>query len=289
MKFVFSFLLKLLTSFEIIKPKSNFMANTREGRYIHGTHRSEQARLAELNYLTNASFIEFVEVKETDHVLELGSGLGILAEKISQKLVSGRMTGIEISSEQIAKCPPENEKLVFTRGDAQDLPYKENTFDVVYCRYILEHVQDPLRMLKEARRVLKPGGKLFIQENSILILKLYPECIVFDQVWNAFARYQSHIGGDAMIGLKLYDLLKRADFKEPVLSMAPEIHYRESGTHIPWIDNLIGNIHSAKDQLVSGNYITEEQYNRALGELEEFKGNENASSYFYWNRARGTK
>jgi ubiquinone/menaquinone biosynthesis C-methylase UbiE len=265
------------------------MANIREGRYIHGTHKSEQARLAELNNLTNASFIEFVEVKETDHVLELGSGLGILAEKISQKLVSGRMTGIEISSEQIAKCPPENEKLVFIRGDAQDLPFKDNTFDVVYCRYILEHVPDPLRMLQEARRVLKPGGKLFIQENSILILKLYPECVVFDQVWNAFARYQSHIGGDAMIGLKLYDLLKRAGFKEPALSMAPEIHYRESGTHIPWIDNLIGNIRSAKDQLIAGHYISEEQYNEALRELEEFKANENASSYFYWNRARGTK
>jgi ubiquinone/menaquinone biosynthesis C-methylase UbiE len=265
------------------------MAKTGQGQYIHGTNKSEQARLAELNYLTNASFLEFVEVKETDLVLELGSGLGILAEKIAQKLGSGRMTGIEISPEQIAKCPPENEKLFFILGDVQDLPFKENSFDIVYCRYILEHVPDPLRVLKEARRVLRPGGQLFIQENAILILKLYPECVVFDQVWNAFARYQSDIGGDAMIGLKLYDLLKKADFNEPVLSMAPEIHYKESGTHIPWIDNLIGNIRGAKDQLISGNYISEKQYNEAMRELEEFKGNENASSYFYWNRARGRK
>lgn len=265
------------------------MANTGNGHYIHGTHAEEQARLADLNYLTNASFLEYVEVKETDHVLELGSGLGILAEKISQKLSSGRMTGIEISSEQIAKCPPENEKLVFICGDAQNLPFKENTFDIIYCRYILEHVPDPLRVLKEAKRVLKPGGKLFIQENAILLLKLYPECPVFDQVWNAFARYQSYIGGDAMIGLKLYDLLKQSGFKEPVLTMASEIHYKESGTHIPWIDNLIGNIRGAKDQLITGNYISNKQYNDALNELEEFKGNENASSYFYWNRARARK
>ena len=103
----------------------------------------------------------------------------------------------------------------FIRGDVQDLPFKENSFDIVYCRYILEHVPDPLRVLKEARRVLKPGGKLFIQENSILILKLYPECVVFEQVWNAFAGTSPDIGGDAMIGLKLYDLLKKADFKSP--------------------------------------------------------------------------
>jgi ubiquinone/menaquinone biosynthesis C-methylase UbiE len=265
------------------------MAKTGNGHYIHGTDAEEQARLAELNYLTNASFLEFVEVDEADQVLELGSGLGILAERISQKLSSGRLTGIEISSEQIAKCPPENERLVFLCGDAQDLPFKEKVFDIIYCRYILEHVPDPLRVLKEAIRVLKPGGKIFIQENAILLLKLYPECPVFDQVWNAFARYQSHIGGDAMIGLKLYDLLKQAGFKEHVLTLAPELHYKESGTHIPWIDNLIGNIRGAKDQLITGNYISEKQYNDALNELEEFKGNENAASYFYWNRARGRK
>ena len=129
------------------------MAKTGNSHYIHGTTVEEQSRLAKLNYLTNASFLEFVEVKETDQVLELGSGLGILAEKISQKLTTGRMTGIEISPEQIAKCPPENEKLVFVCGKAQDLPFEENTFNTVYCRYILEHVHDPIRVLKEANRV----------------------------------------------------------------------------------------------------------------------------------------
>jgi ubiquinone/menaquinone biosynthesis C-methylase UbiE len=261
------------------------MAKTGNSHYIHGTAAEEQSRLAELNYLTNASFLEFVEVKETDQVLELGSGLGILAERVSRKLTTGRMTGIEISKEQLAKCPPENERLVFICGDAQDLHFKENAFDTIYCRYILEHVPDPLRVLKEARRVLKPGGNLFIQENAILLLKLYPECTVFDQVWSAFARYQSDIGGDSMIGIKLYDLLKQAGFRHPVLSMAPEIHYMESGTHKPWIDNLIGNIRGAKEQLVTGHYISEKQYSDAVMELEEFKGNENASSYFYWNRA----
>jgi ubiquinone/menaquinone biosynthesis C-methylase UbiE len=265
------------------------MSKMGKSQYIHGTTEEEQSRLAELNYLTNASFLEFVDVKETDQVLELGSGLGILAESVSRKLTTGRMTGIEISNEQIAKCPHENEKLVFVCGDAQDLPFKDNSFDAVYCRYILEHVQDPLRVLKEAKRVLKPGGKLFLQENAILLLKLYPECKVFDQVWNAFSRYQADIGGDSMIGLRLYDLLKRAGFIQPVLSMAPEIHYRESGTHKPWIDNLIGNIRGAKDQLVAGNYISEKQYAEALDELEEFKLNENASSYFYWNRAAARK
>ena len=265
------------------------MSKIHNSHYIHGTDEAEQSRLAKLNYLTNASFLEFVETKETEQVLELGSGLGILAEQVSRRLTSGKMTGIEISTEQIARCPPQNENLVFICADARNLPFEKNSFDTIYCRYILEHVPDPLSVLKEAKRVLKPAGKLFIQENAILLLKLYPECVVFGEVWNAFARYQHHIGGDSMIGLKLYDLLKRAGFKAPVLSMAPEIHYRETKTHKPWIDNLIGNIRGAKDQLVRGNYISEKQYAEAITELEEFKENDNAASYFYWNRAKASK
>ncbi len=111
---------------------------------------------------------------------------------ISQKLTEGRITGIEISPEQIAKCPPENEKLVFICGDVQDLPFEENAFDTIYCRYILEHVPDPLQVLNEAKRVLKPHGKIFIQENAILLLKLYPECTVFEPGLECICQVTSH-------------------------------------------------------------------------------------------------
>lgn len=265
------------------------MAGTRKSFYIHGTREDEQDRLARLNELTNESFIDFTEVRDTDTILELGSGLGILAGKISEKLTTGKVTGIEISADQIAKCPKETKKLSFIRGDVCDLPFDQDSFDTVYCRYILEHVESPVRALHEARRVLKPGGRIFIQENSILLLEFYPDCPHFRLVWKAFAAYQSTLGGDAMIGIKLYALLKQAGFEKPELSMAPELHYPESGTFGPWIDNLIGNIRSAKDRLITENYITQRQYSAAEEELEELKNNKTASSYFYWNRAKALK
>jgi ubiquinone/menaquinone biosynthesis C-methylase UbiE len=265
------------------------MTESKKSGYIHGTNEEEQQRLSKLNNLTNASFIEFVKIKETDHILELGSGLGILAAQISKKLSAGKLTGIEISSYQIAKCPPETENLAFLQGDARELPFENNAFDVVYCRYILEHVPDATSVLQEARRVLRPGGSLYIQENAILLLEFYPDCPRFKSVWKAFAQYQSGIGGDAMIGLKLYDLLKRTGFTNLQLSMAPELHYHEAGTLVPWIDNLIGNIRGVRDDLINGRYITLFQYEEAEKELEAFKRNEYASSYFYWNRAKGIR
>jgi ubiquinone/menaquinone biosynthesis C-methylase UbiE len=260
-----------------------------KSRYIHGTRKEEQQRLAMLNSLTNNSFISFMEIRGTDRILELGSGLGILAEKISQKLTAGKVTGIEISAEQIAKCPPESERLTFIRGDVHRLPFEQESFDTVYCRYILEHVHDPVSVLREAKRVLKPGGSVFIQENSILLLELYPDCPRFRDVWKAFACYQSGIGGDAMVGLKLYSMLKQTGFGKTVLSLAPEIHYHEALTLVPWIDNLTGNISGVRDQLIGAGLITSGQYEEAEKELEDFRQNEYASSYFYWNRAKAVK
>jgi ubiquinone/menaquinone biosynthesis C-methylase UbiE len=265
------------------------MAKTKNSRYIHGTSEEEQQRLSKLNDLTNASFVDFVKVRETDNVLELGSGLGILAEMISRKLSHGSVTGIEISEAQIAKCPPASKRLSFIHGDVHNLPFADDSFDVVYCRYILEHVTDPLGVLKQARRVLKPGGSVFIQENSVLLLEFFPDCPRFKEVWKAFARYQSSIGGDAMIGLALYELLRRTGFAETVLSMAPEIHYHETGTLVAWIDNLISILRGARDPLIIHKFVSAEQFNTAIMELEAFKTNPYASSYFYWNRATAKK
>jgi len=61
-----------------------------ESTYIHGTHPEEQARLSLLNELTNASFIDFLKIEPGDSVLEVGSGLGTLADSI--ELLKGAKT-----------------------------------------------------------------------------------------------------------------------------------------------------------------------------------------------------
>lgn len=256
------------------------------GKYIHGTEAQEQSRLAKLNEMTNNSFIEFLDVNQDDKILDLGSGLGILAKSVSENLLKGKITGIELSDKQLKNCPPDSKNLEFLKGDVHDLPFKDNSFDKVYCRYVLEHVKDPMNVLVEAKRVLKKGGEIFIQENSILLIEFYPDCPRFKQIWKKFALLQSFMEGDAMIGIKLYDYLKRAGFVHIELSSVPEVHYPEKETFIPWIDNLIQNVLGAKANLIAQGLSDESKINAAINELEEFKRNKFASTYFYWNRAK---
>ncbi len=139
------------------------------------------------------------------------------------------------------------------------------------------------------RRVLRTGGRARAQENNILIISFYPECPRFETVWQRFAELQTLLGGDALIGKKLFALFKQAGFAEIELSLQPEIHYAGTETFRPWIENLIGNVESGARELEARSLASAAEIADAITELRSFSEREDASAIFYWNRATGLK
>src|SRR5438067_12526014 len=88
-----------------------------QASYIHGTQPAEQARLRLLNELTNKSFIDFLQIEETNSVLEVGSGLGILAQEVARLVLKGEVVGVEYSREQLTLVKTSLPNLHFTQGD----------------------------------------------------------------------------------------------------------------------------------------------------------------------------
>lgn len=152
-----------------------------------------------LNEITNHSFIDFLKLKGNENIVDIGAGMGTLANIIVTKYNHIRITGIELSHEQLQKAPI-NVNLSIIQGDESELPLENNIFDIAYTRYLLEHVKNPVTVQNEAYCVLKEGGRLFVQENNILCMQFYPECISFMVVWQKFAELQNSLGGDACIG-----------------------------------------------------------------------------------------
>ncbi len=265
-----------------------------DATYIHGTAASEQERLASLNRANNPIFLGFLDLNGARSILEVGSGLGILAADVARAAPGARVVGIEYSAEQLAECPRPGDEgtpanLSFVRGDAHALPFEDGSFDVVYCRFVLEHVGDPLRALREMRRVLTPGGRAFVQENNILMNDFDPDCPAFERVWRAFAALQARLGGDALVGKRLFRLLKQAGFENCRLSIQPEVHHAGQPAFEPWVRNLIGNIRSGEAALVKEGLATRAEIEAAAAELEALMRRDDATALFYWNRAVGVK
>jgi ubiquinone/menaquinone biosynthesis C-methylase UbiE len=264
---------------------SNTMSST---TYIHGTAPSEQARLAELNRLTNGTFIEFLNVEPNTRVLEVGSGLGILAAEVAAAAAGVRVVGLEYSADQIAAAA-RSPAVEHVQGDAHELPFEPASFDLVYARYLLEHVADPARVVAEMRRVLRPGGRIAVMENDVTLIRFDPPCPAFDQVWARFAEYQQKLGGDGLVGRRLFRLLKNAGFERIELSFQPEVHWSGSPGFRPWVVNIIGNVESARQGLVESGLCHSAEIAAACEELAALADRADASATFSWNRARARR
>jgi SAM-dependent methyltransferase len=96
-------------------------------------------------------------------VLEVGSGRGELAERMKREL-DARIVAIDQSERMVALTEQRGVEAVV--GDVQDLPFRDGIFDVVVAAWMLYHVTDLDRGLREIRRVLHDGGRLVAVTNS---------------------------------------------------------------------------------------------------------------------------
>ncbi|MBI9015336.1 MAG: methyltransferase domain-containing protein [Clostridiales bacterium] len=104
------------------------------------------------------SWIKKVGLKKKDSVLEIGCGPGTFTRVLSRKH-KGRIVGLDLDTNFINYCNQErtHHNLEYIQGNALEVPFKDNSFDIVSSHTVIEHVQNEL-FLKEHLRLLKPGG-----------------------------------------------------------------------------------------------------------------------------------
>ena len=94
-------------------------------------------------------------------VLDVGCGTGIHSKVVSD--LGNDVIGVDLSDEMLkVAIKKANTNLSFLKMDSTNLLFSDNTFDLVISLAMIEFVRDPLKVLKEAFRVLKPGGFLVI-------------------------------------------------------------------------------------------------------------------------------
>ena len=112
-------------------------------------------------------------------ILDLGCGQGNTTRCLAETLKPAVCTGLEYDANLVeyAKTQPENPPSVrFQQGDATQLPFADESFDVVFCRYLLIHMSEPTRVIREMMRVVKPGGYAIAFEPDFAIEFSHPAC-----------------------------------------------------------------------------------------------------------------
>ena len=96
---------------------------------------------------------------KASRVLDLGCGTGFFTHKIRQKYEASHIVGLDLAQGMIDYCHHHQPNIAeWVCGDAENLPFEDSSFDVIFSSLAIQWCHDFSRVLVEAKRVLKPGG-----------------------------------------------------------------------------------------------------------------------------------
>src|SRR5699024_10276075 len=116
-------------------------------------------------------------------LLDAGCGQGSLTSNLAEHIshlggTPAQVTGVDQSAEAVAEATElasdKQLDIPFQQADIHQLPFADDTFDVVFCHQVLHHVADPQVVLQELQRVTKPGGILAVRHADFGAMTWFP-------------------------------------------------------------------------------------------------------------------
>ncbi len=138
-------------------------------------------------------------LKQGSDVLDVGCGPGTITLDVARAVDPGRVVGFDQVEHRISKARALADDQVvqnvsFESGDANELPFDDGTFDVVYSHTVLHYFWNPEHALSEQKRVLKKGGWLITAGvRDVGLVKRYPACPNWDAVLEARIRFSDAV------------------------------------------------------------------------------------------------
>ena len=170
----------------------------------------------------------FAELKPGDIVLDLGSGAGFDCFLAAQRVgSSGKVIGVDMTPEMIEKAQANALKygylnVEFRYGDIEALPVDDSSVDVIISNCVINLVPDKEKVFREAFRVLKPEGRMYVSD--MVLLAELPE-----DLKNDIDLLAGCVAG-AILKEDYLRLLKKAGFSVEILEEDSDISKRQYGS-----------------------------------------------------------
>lgn len=131
-------------------------------RYLHG-HAAPVVAAHAARTIDNSAGYLTPHLRPGMRVLDVGCGPGSITLELAQRVTPGQVIGVDASESvivqaQAAARAASDEVTLFETADAMHLPFADDSFDIVHAHQVLQHVPDPVGLLREMTRVTRPGG-----------------------------------------------------------------------------------------------------------------------------------
>ena len=140
-----------------------------------------QARLANIE-----RHLRYLPVLPDNRVLDVGCGSGSMSRLLARSFPRAEVVGVDLREQYLdfarSLANAENiQNLIFRSADVFALPFADESFDVVWTKYLLQWLKEPKRALKELKRVTRPGGAVVSCDFAGFAIEHYPVTPEFDR------------------------------------------------------------------------------------------------------------
>ena len=245
-----------------------------EVQYVHGYSAREADRLADqagtLSHLLHSDSV----YPPGSLVLECGCGTGAQTVILASRNPDTHFVSMDISAESLQQARARIEagghrNVEFRTADLFDLPFGEQHFDHVFLCFVLEHVAEPAAALQAIHRVLRPGGTITVIEGDHGSWFCHPHTPESSRAVQCLVDLQARLGGDSLVGRRLYPLLADAGFRR--VHISPRMVYVDNSR--PDLvegfskNTFIAMVEGVRDQAVSLGLIDPPTWEKGIADL----------------------
>lgn len=225
-------------------------------------------------------------------LLDCGCGPGTITVGLAERVAPGRVVGIDLNTAQSdegrALARERGLDIEFRSGDVYNLDFPDGSFDAVFAHTILQHLRDPVKALREIRRVLKPGGIVGVRDEDWRTVLLEPSNPLLERALELLFRIWQHNGGNPFYPRHLRRLMLEAGFGRAVGSASARCLGNETMT--PALPRTLGHHLSstaAVKTVVENGWSTAAEVREICDELERWSRRPDAYFAFLFCEAVG--
>lgn len=220
------------------------------------------------------SFLEPFLARNPREILDVGCGSGFFTRHVADVMPAAGVTGLDIDAPRIAYARSHSTKknIRFKLGDMASMPFADNSFDLVFCRFVLVHRKEATASLREMARVTRPGGYVAAYDMIHDGIWFVPDRPAFAAVLCKVLQVLRERGAEPNQGLFLASGMRRAGLAD--ISARVIAHHALATEEIYAVcrDNWIATLKNLGERF--GPLLDAEELKSALGELKRVSGDE---------------